>query len=165
MQTLVDEAIETVFRLPQLMSPSAVKEIADRYGRPIVRSCYRWAEAHAQNRIGSDAEWRRGTQSRGRMFVQYQELEHLNEIIDSTSDETFEEFAVDGILTAVNATSKTFQFSIENADEIRGTFKDAISMEHAAEVPKRYKAQIRRKSSINFALDEVRRSHELLALE
>lgn len=147
------------------MTAQAVHDVAAKYGRPIIRSCYRWADHHVRHQICSDALWRRGQEIRGKMFVQHQELAHLQKIISSTSQEESHIVRMRGVLTAANVTAKTFQFSVIDAPEIRGTFDDAISHSHAVTIPATYTASLRRTSSFNYAMDEEKESYVLLGLD
>jgi hypothetical protein len=163
--TLVDDSIDQVFRLSNLDTPQAVREAAGRFGKPVIRACYRWADIHVRHRIGSEAQWQRNKSTRSKMFVQYQQLAQLLHAVDATSDEETSEFKLSGVLTAANYTAKTFRFLVDGADEIGGRFEDAIGDEKAATVPAVYTAHIRRTSAINFATGEEHTSHFLIHLE
>lgn len=165
MTTKIDESIDVVFQLASLRTHDDIRSITTRYGRPIVKSCYRWAGLHASNQINSDVEWKRGRSVRSKLFVQHQEFAHLISIIDQASEDEDREFYVDGVLTGANVTTKSFHFAINGADQVHGSFDDAISDNHAATVPARYKALIRETRSINYATDERKLRYHLLRLD
>jgi len=162
MKTLVDESIDEVFLLSKLTSKDDVRGAAEKFGRPVVKACYRWATRHVENQLGSDVEWRRGKSPRSKLFVQYQELSSLCAVIDESSKEETDTFDVPGILTAADITAKTFRFSIDQGDEIRGTFDDAINKKHKALIPSRCTATIKKTTTINYALDETKSKYSLL---
>lgn len=165
MQTLVDESIDHVFALSKMTKSADVRTVANEFGRPVVKACYRWAKEHVENQLGSDVEWRRGKFARSKLFVQYQELQYLRQIIDETSEEKTKPFKPTGILTAANTKRKTFQFSIEGKQEIHGRFEDAIDAKHAALIPSRYHATMTKTTSVNYATGEEKNSYFLKKLK
>ncbi len=164
MTTLVDDAIATTLALPDLATTSAVRDMASQFGKPIIQACYRWAELHSKHQIGSEASWQRRNEVRSRMFVQYQELDRLRNIINETSEPSETIFTCEGVLIAANVKTRSFLFSMNGADDISGNFEDAISDCHTATIPARYVANIRKKSITNYAKGEDTCRYFLLSL-
>lgn len=139
-KTKLDEAIEGVFEMMKARTPGDVKECSRKFGVASVRVVHQWAEENAKAGFGADIAWRRKDHVRDSFRIQRPEIVRLEMAIHETTDEQEETFV--GELVMVDVVEKTFKMRV-GPDLIEGTFKDAISATHSAELPRQYRAMVR----------------------
>ena len=115
--------------------------------------------------MGVDIEWRRERLIRANLLTQRPEFEELSQAIRETSDVETQDSVVDGELVGCDVISRTFHFKPVDGEEIRGRFTDAISSSQAAEVPKRYRANLTMTRKTQFSTGEEDISYRLNSLE
>lgn len=164
-ETELDESIKTIFEMAKTHSTDEMSKFAHRLGAPPIRALYKWANDLVMYGLGADIEWRRGREVRTSVTVQVPELEELRRVIDATSEEREEEITVTGELAGADVATKRFHMRFPDAEDIRGTFSDAIASEHKAAIPQSYKAVIRMTTKTRFSMDEDEVTYFLLRLE
>lgn len=161
----LDKAVEAIFALAKATEPSKILEFAKQLGPASIGAMYKWALDLDQSGLGADIQWRRGQSVRAHLMAQRPELEQLHQVIGHTSDETIEELLVDGLLMGADVNSKSFHIQIESGEHIRGSFIDAISPSQTVELPKRYRASIRRTVTFRYSTEQEKISYHLLRLD
>jgi hypothetical protein len=133
----IEEASGTVF---DLIEAKNVASIARAIGPAPIRALHGWIGIHVRHQYGLGLEWHSEGKVKRSTLVQYQSLTRLQGTIGETTTETG--LDVIGKLYAVNQKTGEFKLEGDNGQEYQGQFGGAITMEHAASVPARYKARI-----------------------
>jgi hypothetical protein len=133
----IEEASDTVF---DLIEAKNVTQIASQLGPQPIRSLHEWIQVHVRNRSGIGLEWRSNRTVKRSAEIQYPLLVKLQERIADTT--TTIGLDVTGELFSVDTETKEFKIRGDNNTEYHGTFTEAITLEHAASIPARYKARI-----------------------
>ncbi len=142
-----------------------IQSFAESLGPGAINALYDWAGAKTEHGLGADIEWRHGSQVKGSLFIQRQELSKLRTAIEQTSSEKEDSITVYGILTGAIVSNRTFRIKREGLPEIRGTFEPgAINAEHEVKLPHRYAATIRRKTRLYYATGKKEVRYHLLGL-
>ncbi len=163
-ETILDEAMSTVFDMAKSETPGAVAAFAQRLGPSVVRLVYKWAGDHAAAKLGADIQWLRRDKVRGELLIHQPEIARLTEVISQTSAEIEESLEVTGELRGADLDSHLFHLRVGETD-IRGRFGDAITAEQRAELPRAYRAILRRTEKIIFAMEKPEESYFLVRLE
>jgi hypothetical protein len=150
----IDRSIEAVFSVAHAEGPEGVQEYAHTLGHASIRAFRAWVVGHNKHGLGADIRWQRGETVRSQLLVQRQQLEELQRAIDETGAEKTESLTVAGRLVRADVVYKKFRMEVADADDIVGSFSDAIDDEHVAIVPKRYNAYLTKTVRIHYALDE-----------
>ena len=162
----LDEAINQIFSLAKVRSTSDIREFAKRLGLASIRAMYKWASGHARAGLGVGIEWRRESTVRASLLAQQPELENLYQMIEETSDESETEISVEGELESVNVKARSFALRDNSGGIIRGSYKDAISGSHRAELPeRRYRATLTKVERVQYSTDEEEAEYHLERLE
>lgn len=162
----LDEAISQVFSLAKAGSTSDIREFAKRLGLASIRAMYKWASGHARAGLGVGIEWRRESTVRDSLLAQQPELEKLYQMIEETSDESETKISVEGELEAVNVKARSFALRDSSGGIIRGSYEDAISGSHRAELPeRRYRATLTKVERVKYSTDEEKSEYHLERLE
>ena len=163
-ETRFDESIDIIFQMAKAASASELATFVTKIGRPPVKAIYDWAKAHTDHALGADIEWRRQEQVRSKLFIQKPELENLRNVIDEMSDETEEEIEVMGELVGADVRRHTFHIRPQAGSDITGRFADAIDAERTVELPKPYRARLRKTTTFIYSTEEEIEKYFLLAL-
>ncbi len=164
-ESKLDESIFTIFDMAKASDSSQILKFAKRLGPAPIRAMYKWARDQAQSGLGVEIEWRRDRDVRAKLLVQRPEFEHLQRLIDETSQETREEITVTGQLVGADVERRSFHMRLESDTEIRGFFTDAIGLSHTVELPKLYRANITKTVTIRYSTEEEDIHYHLLRLE
>jgi hypothetical protein len=163
MESGLSESIRTMFDVISSTTPEEIGAHVKRIGHGGMRAIQSWAKSHASTGTGADIDWHRGQQPIS-AFKQFAEWRQLERAIDATSEETTHEMELLGELFAADLQSKTFRMRFEQGEPIKGHFDDAISPEHHAELPRLYKATIRKTTKVHYSLQEDEVSYFLVSL-
>ena len=164
-ETHLDEAMGLIFGMVKAKVPEDIHPFTKQLGSGPVRALYRWALDHVSSGLGADIDWRRGELVRSKMFLPNVAFTELRNVLDKTGEERVEEVTLNGELIAVNLATKTFRMRFDSGDDVHGKFKDAISVGHKVELPKRYTATLTKTSRIIYSREEDEDSYFLLGLE
>lgn len=134
-------------------------------GSASVRALYQWADDHVKGGVGAEVRWIHQNQEFASIKVDAERLKNLERAILETSDEEETTFTLEGILVGADTKTHSFHMVFEEAEEIRGLMSENIGEEYTVELPKAYKAKIRKTASINYATEKESASYYLLALE
>jgi hypothetical protein len=133
----IDDTSEIVF---DLIESKRVPEIAKALGPEPIAAMNEWLSVHIRHGYGLGLEWKSE-----RVTKRITEISAINmaslqtTIAETTSDVTL---VMNGELFAIDTKDKTFKIRPDTDEEIEGTFTNAITAEHEASVPHRYKATI-----------------------
>ena len=163
-ETRLDESMNLVFQMAKASSASEIAKFVAKIGRAPVKAIYDWAKAHADHELGADIEWRRQEQVRSQLFIQKPELENLRNVIDEMSEETEEEIEVVGDLVGADVRRRTFHIRPQAGSDISGRFAVAIDEEHTVELPRPYRARLRKTTKFIYSTEEEKVNYSLLAL-
>lgn len=133
----INDTSDVVF---DLIESRRITDIARSLGPETIEAAAAWLAAHSRHGYGLGLEWKSHQITKRKAEIEPGNIPALQTIIADTTTET--RLVFDGELVAVDITNKTFKINQDGADEIEGTFSDAITAEHAASVPSRYKATI-----------------------
>jgi hypothetical protein len=164
-ESKLDETIETVFRMARAEDSSQILEHAKQLGPAPVRAMYKWALGHVESGLGVDIEWRRERLVRAKLLAQRPELQRLYMTIESTSEETTEQFEVKCDLVGADVTRRSFHIRLETGEDIRGAIKAPVSPSQTVELPKRYRVTLLKSTKTKYSTDEEETRYELLRLE
>lgn len=162
--TKLDDAMASVFKTISAQTTDEIAALAKELGVPPIRAAYKWADAHATGGLSADIEWMRSKEVRRRTLIQLPELEHLKSTIKQTGEETEEHIKVIGELVGVEISQQRFHLTVEGGGDIRGTMDQRIGHEYTVELPKRYRAELKKTSLIRYAVDEEEVKYHLLNL-
>lgn len=162
----LDESINAVFALAKAKTPAEVLSYASKLGPGPINALYEWAEENAENGLGADIVWQRGSDLKKSLFVQHQELSKLRTAIEETSSETSEELSVVGTLTAADVTKNRFKLNRFGLPQIRGTFvTGTIDESHRVSLPMEYLVQLRKTTKIKYSTGASEVRWQLLGLK
>ncbi len=139
----LESASTTVF---DLIESRNVATIAETIGPAPIRAFHNWIDVHTRNHFGLGLEWRSEGVMKRAVEIQYPLLLKLQQKISDTT--TTVGLNVNGELFAVNADTKEFKLRADDGEEYQGEFGSAITAEHAASVPARYRAKITQTTKI-----------------
>ena len=158
----LDEAMSQTLALLSTTEQSDLQEMAERVGLPALRHAHHWALENAKAGFGADIFWQRETAVRQRARVQSPQIEKLASYIQLVAAR--EEIAVIGDLMDVSLTEKTFVLKLRDKT-ITGHFTTAISEDHPASLPRRYRARLRVTQRVVTPGDQDEQTYLLLGLE
>jgi len=166
-ESYLDESLRVISEMAKVHDSPEVLEYAKRLGPASVRSLYKWAYDHAESGLGVDIEWRRQQLIKTRLFAQRPELERLHQIIGLTSEERVSELTVYANLVGVELIRRSFHLKLDTGEDIRGSLAEDIdiSEKQTVELPKRYKAHVKKTEKIRYSTEEEDISYNLLNLE
>ena len=151
----LDRAMQTVLGLGKAYdNRQMISEVEHDLGKATLRAVYSWAKANAQNRTGTEIEWRRSDALRADVLIQEPEFRALSETLDKLSGKETKPIRPTGWLVGADIKSHRFHFVTSGDDDIRGGFSDAISESQVAEIPRRYTAVIQATTETSYATDE-----------
>lgn len=139
-ETALDEAMAGVMDAMKAREPYQVKEIAQRFGVAAIRVTHQWASENSKAGFGADILWQRKEDVKARVRIQPPEIARLRAAINETTNDTDAEIV--GELFMANTEEKLFKMRA-SGQLIEGRYTDAISVIHAATLPKQYRAKIR----------------------
>lgn len=152
------EATEAVLDISESVDQRSVDEVAKRLGPEVIRSMHHWIDTLVQHNYGVGITWRDRS-----VVVDPKKLHSLQgRVISSTTSSTIK---VVGRLELVDAAKKRFRLVADGGEKYEGKFGEAISDEHAASVPYRYSATIRRIVKLIREPKEPDATFELVSLE
>lgn len=164
----LDEAIQTVFEMTKVDQAVTIKDYSRKLGVAPIRAMYNWANDLAHAESGIDIKWYRDQQVRSSLFIQKQQFTSLRHILLEESEEETEEFTVTGELLGADVQRKSFHIRIlreGKKEDIFGNFSDAISPSHTVELPKIYRAVIRKTTRIRYSTEQEDIHNMLLRIE
>jgi len=166
-ESYLDESLRVISEMVKVHDSPEVLEYAKRLGPASIRSLYKWAYDHAESRLGVGVEWRRQQLIKTQLFAQRPELERLHQTIGLTSEERMSEQTVYATLVGVELIRRSFHLKLDTGEDIKGSLADDldISEKQTVELPKRYKAHIKRTEKIRYSTEEEDISYNLLTLE
>ena len=166
-ESYLDESLQVISEMAKVHDSPEVLKYAKRLGPASIRSLYKWAYDHAESGLGVDIEWRRQQIIRTHLFAQRPELERLHQTIGVTSEERISELTVHANLVGVELTRRSFHLKSDTGEDIRGSLAEDIdiSEKQTVELPRRYKAHVRKTEKIHYSTEEEDISYNLLNLE
>ena len=163
--TASEEAASSIFTMLKAKSPAEIREVSNKYGPQVVRALLSLVKSHLRFRIGADVEWMRGNAPVSSGFFQRSQFQEIEQAILETSTEVTESMTVVGFLEGANVRQHKFDIKTDDGTIITGTFKDAIDESHTVELPKRYRAIIKRTVKLQFSTEEEQEAYFLESLE
>lgn len=164
--THMDTAIEATFQVVKAKNDKEIYDLAKKIGIASIRSIYSWAKIHSQYGVSADIQWKREHKIRNKLFVETTELKHLEEMIESTSDDKQEEVTVhNGELVGYDADLKSFHIKSADAKEIKGKISDSFDFGHSYNVPDYYTVKLMRSTKVHYAYEQQEEYWYLLSLE
>jgi hypothetical protein len=163
-KTIIDEAVDTVFKIANSQEPEAIREYVRPLGPPTIKAMYDWANDHVYSGFGADIEWRKGPDIKVDFIKELGHFEKLREALIETGDEEVQEFSIAGELVGADVSRRTFHLRNDRGEDIRGNFIDAINSEHTVELPKRYQFTLRKSTKKIYATDVEKINYTLTRL-
>lgn len=163
-ESVLDEAISSVFAMAKATSPDELKAFAGRFGVGVIRELRDWVLAQSDGELGADIDWRRGEEIRGELFVQPQELSMLRDLIMATSESVEETLHVSGQLTGVLPEAGRFEFKANAGETYRGILGVPVDADHPITLPHSCTAIIQQVTTWHYSTDEEKVEHTLVEL-
>lgn len=163
--TDLDHAIEMIFKMANCESSEEILEFAQGLGTAPIACMSTWANSHTDSAIGANITWHRGEDIRSSLQADLPVFERIRDIINATSDTEEEEFEVEGQLVGADIQSSRFHMILSDETDLKGKFENAISPSQTVELPKRYKAFLRKTTVTIFSTNKKNAAHFLLRLE
>jgi hypothetical protein len=165
---LVDNDLERAMRktieMGRAESSDQIHYFAREVGPASVRAMYRWVSDHTDSGTGADIRWLRDQSEVVSALFEPRHLANLGRAIEETSDTEETTLELVGDLVGADIHRHTFHLVFEDADEIRGTMAESIGIEYTVELPRRYRAVLRKSSFVNYATEEEFIKYHLLEL-
>ena len=137
----VEKATAEIFEIASAAGDdAAVNRIAKRLGPVPVQAVYKWVNVHVAHNFGVGIEWHRDAAHHRSLTIQRQEFAALKAELEQTTTEAIIQGT--GDLVIVDSVNHEFTITMDDGQEIIGSYTDAISREQAARVPARYDVQI-----------------------
>lgn len=137
----VMKAASTMFDLAKSYENiETVQSYVRQLGPVPVEAMYKWVNTNLEHHYGAGIDLQRDGEVTNRVLIQYEEFTVLSEELARTTVE--DKIEVVGSLVDVATTNNTFKVVSDSGDIYEGNFIDAITADHAARVPWRYKATI-----------------------
>jgi hypothetical protein len=160
----LDEAVETVFRMMKSADAHDVGAFAEKVGIASVKKLYELAEDHYRYALSADIQWKRKDQVRGEVLVQPAEFERLCTRLDEKSDQSREAISVKGRLVGLDVELRTFHMTFPEGEDIRGRLANAFREGKVSEVPGNYIADIVKTTVVYYSTREDKVTYELAEL-
>ena len=160
----IEEAITSIFDVAKCNLSSEILAFAKKLGIGPIRVLFRWADEHVKNSLSADIKWWFGRNDVKQALIQKAEFKRLRDIILQTSDQHVTELEVNGVLQGADVSKHTFHLKLDSGEDIRGSSGDIIGSSHTVELPKRYKAKLRKTKTVSYSTEEEHETNELLAL-
>ncbi|HEY6180794.1 MAG TPA: hypothetical protein VIW67_01040 [Terriglobales bacterium] len=161
-ETDFDRAIQALFAMAKSNTSEELATFAKTLGVASVRKMHRWTIDHLHDRTGADIKWVKDKEVKHQLFIQPQELETLQRVIEETSEEVEEIATLTGKLVGLDVDLKRFHMTFEGANDIKGEISPAIGTSKTLEVPKLYTVEVLVKKKIKFSTETEEVSHFLL---
>lgn len=160
----LDRAIESAFRIVEAKDTEEIKEIAKELGPAPIRKVYNWANIHTKHGLTADIKWRRGAEVRHKTLAQIAELEELKQMIEKISDRRTETVELAGILMALNIRARTFRLEPPEGDAVVGRFSEQFQADPAILVPSSQYARLLKHTVIHYSMDREEETWELVSV-
>lgn len=162
-ESRLDETMAAFVDLARVQETSQIAAFSKKLGLAPVRQMYQWAAEHTESGYGAEIEWLKKKEIKNKLFIQAPEIRSLKELMEKTGEETIKEIVVEGELLGADVLGHRFHMRVEGG-EIRGVFADAISEKHTVELPKQYRAKIRKTTRVKYSTDEEQEIYFLIQL-
>lgn len=161
-QTKLDEAMEKTFELVKTRDELGFQHMTETVGLPAVRLVYQWAVENNKAGFGADLLWHPRRDEKSGVRVQPQEIRELAYVASSVMAK--EQMQAVGELLHVNMFDRSFEMKISDR-MIKGTFSNAISAQHPAQLPKLYSCTLTVSIRVALIEDVEQISYFLVKLE
>jgi len=163
-ETDLDRTINTIFEMTKAQESDEILHFAKQLGAAPIRAMYRWVSDHVDSGLGADIGWLREHEVRAELVAQIPELRKVQRAINQTSDESIEEFNAIGELLGADVSTNTFHFKLEEGTDIRGRMELDINEQNTVALPRRYRARIKKVTTISYSTEEERAVYYLTAI-
>jgi len=161
----LDESIRGILDMARCESSDQVAFYSKKFGASSIRQMQRWAKTHIDQDMGADIEWRRGNAVRQELIIEPPRFVSLVLAISETSDEETILIHVTATLIAMDAKTHSFKLEAEEIGVVAGKASEYVAtMANTVELPKRYEAELRKTTKINYAVEEEEVSWFLVSL-
>jgi hypothetical protein len=161
-KTDLDDAMATTLALLSAKRRSELQNLAEKTGLPALRHAHQWALENSRAGFGADIVWQRADEIRQEARVQPQESAQLAAVIGDVTAK--EQVTVIGELRTVDLIEKSFRMGLKDR-VIQGSFANAISAAHPAELPRIYQATMTVSQRVVVSEGQEDVSYFLLRLE
>jgi len=160
----LDQAISTVFRMMKAADASEVGHLAEIVGVASVKKLYELCEDHFRYAFSADIKWKRNNEIRGEILVQPPEFEALCSRLDEKSEQTQEPVTVTGRLVGLDVELGSFHMTFPEGEDIKGRLGEAFRGDRPSQVPGNYVADMIKTTVIYYSTREDRVNYELIEL-
>lgn len=161
--TALDETFDAISSMAKATSSDEITSFAAKLGPGPINALYKWVDGQVAAGLGSDIEWKKGSDAERSLFIQRQELLNLRSTIEETGSEEVTTETVVGSLRMADVDNLRFKLKCDGQPPIKGTLEQGVvDDEHIANLPKKYSVLLRKTIQFQFAKDkEVTRYHIL----
>lgn len=154
--THLEQAMKMTTEMLQAENSEQIHHFAEKVGPASIRALYQVASSHAMSGTGAELRWMHDSAEVSSVNVEAEHMANLSRAIDETSDHEEVELTLTGVLVGADTASHSFHmaFDGEDTEEIRGRMSEDIGHEYTVELPKRYRARIRKTSFVNYATEK-----------
>lgn len=167
----LDSSIDGLFHVIETKSSGNVREVASRFGNPVVKRLYDWSDANSKGGFAADVRWNRSDGRKLGEVIPRKRMEDIVGIIDATSDVKNTQIDVVGILFGGNIGTGSFHFVVPQTEQFpqgavyRGHLSKDFDGVTQMTLGKWYHARILQTEKFHYATEKVEREDYLLFLE
>jgi hypothetical protein len=138
----LDSTIESLFSILEISNQDDVRNVARRFGRPVVKRMHDWFKSNLDGGFAADVQWKKSNGRHLGQIVEQSRMSRILETIVTTSDVVHLEDLVMGMLVGINMQTGTFQLIGEDGENYRGRLHESFNRAREVSVPRRYEASI-----------------------
>lgn len=160
----LDPAIDALYSIMDVDSPSAIRDVAVIYGGAVIKRLHDWSRANVAGEYSADLRWDRSDGRHLGGVYEIDRLERLANLATASSDKTTDTNTHTGVLVGGDLNGETFHFVVPNGPDFRGTLAEEFPSDTEMILGKTYTATIRETTTTVYATEKVERQRELLFL-
>ena len=161
----LDKSIEQLYRVIDIDSRAAVRDVAGELGNAVVKRIHDWSQANVRGGFAADVRWHRSDGRNVGEVVERRRLEKIVEIIEATSDQRLQRLSVTGMLVGGDIGSGAFHFIVPNGADFRGRLAPEFQQDVDMTLGKMYEAVIQETRTEVYAIDKVELRYAMLSLK
>lgn len=162
----LDQTVDTVFDLAMIETAEELEKKARWLGPGPINALYEWTEDNLKHGLGASLTWKHGEQVARSVTLQRQHIRRLWQTIGERSSEITTPVTLTGLLSMADVDIGRFKLRVPHMKAIRGTVEpNAITEHQKAELPRMYKAYLKKTVRTHFRRGEQKVKWHLVRLE
>lgn len=160
----LDLSIDALFEIMEIKQRGDVREVKEKYGKPVVKRMHDWSEANVKGGFATDVRWNRSDGRKLGQVVERETMAHILQLMAEASDEKRRDIDIEGILVGGDVMSGSFHFVEPNKDGYRGSFAPDYSAVTTLTLGQRYYAKITEIVTEKYATEQIVKRYELRSI-